>query len=485
MDTSTLNPPAAWQPLVESFRCPSWFKDAKFGVWSHWGPQAVPGCGDWYARFMYMQDHASYRHHCRVYGHPSKVGYKDIIEKWKAERFDAEELVGFYAEQGARYFMGQVAHCDNFDLFDSKHHSWNAVNHGPKRDILGEYAAATRNAGLPFGFSEHLAWTYTWFQTNKGADTTGPYAGVPYDGNDPAYRELYFEPHGDTHAGYPRNPSKAFVESWKNRMLDAIDQHNPDMMYTDGGIFGQAGLDVLAHFYGRRGEDAGPFAPVYTYKDVTGRRPGVEAFTGEVGDGWAGVEDLEHGVLGQIMDRPWQTDTSSGPWYWHPTVEYRTPKQVIAILCDVVSKNGNLLLNYTQRPDGSLDDETRWIAEQVGGWLRVNGEAIYETRPWTRYGEGPAAFIEGEFGANKPVEFGAEDFRFTTRGQTVYAIAMGRPAANATWVISSLKGSTPDAVTLLGHDGPLDWRATPEGLEIAVPAQLAGHSAWVFRLEGL
>lgn len=468
---------ATWDSLIARFSCPDWFRDAKFGVWSHWGPQAVPGQDDWYARYMYQEGTPAYRYHCRTYGHPSQAGYKDIIARFTAEKFDAEALVGLYADNGARYFVGQAAHCDNFDNFDSKHHRWNSVNFGPRRDLLGEFAKAARGRGLKFGFSEHLAWSYSWFNVNKDADTTGPYAGVPYDGVDPANQDLYFEPHDDRSGQYPVNPSPAFVHNWFDRMADAINQHAPDLFYTDGGIpFGQTGLDLMRHFYAQNPDG------VYTYKDVNGRR-GVDLNIGTWKPG-AGVEDLEHGVLGGIEPEPWQTDTSSGPWYWNPQRAYKTPAQIVHMLADIVSKNGNLLLNYTQRPDGGLDDETTWIVKSVGAWLKVNGEAIYGTRPWTCWGEGDAGFRAGEMGLNEAVSFGAGDVRFTTKGDTLYAIALGRPGSGERWTIRSLGGKPVTRVELLGHDGPLEFHAEPDALGVIPPAGMKGDLAWALRITG-
>jgi len=472
---------ATWEKLVGSFTCPEWFRDAKFGVWSHWGPQAVPGCNDWYARFMYMEEHSTYRHHCRTYGHPSKFGYKDIVKMWKAEKFDAEALVGLFADNGAKYFMGQAAHSDNFDLFNSKHHRWNATNFGPMRDILGEYERAARNAGIRFGFSEHLAWTYSFMNVSKLADKYGPYKGVSYDGVDPEYQDFYQPQHDDYEAAYPVNPSQAFIDNWSARLHDAIDQLNPDIFYTDGGIFGQEGLDLMAYFYSHVQNRTGSNEGVYTYKDVEGRR-GITINIGEFRSG-AGVEDLEHGVLGEVMAEPWQTDTSSGPWYWDPKEQYKTPEQIVHMLADIVSKNGNLLLNYTQRPDGSLDDETTWIVKQVGQWLRVNGEAIYGTRPWNTFGEGPGGFRPGEFGLKEKVEFGYQDFRFTTKAGKLYAIALGRPAVNERWCIKLLAGRSVKSVEMLGTDEPLKWSMDAEGLWIAAPSQWSCDLAWSFCIE--
>jgi len=176
-----------WDSLRQ-FECPDWFRDAKFGIWSHWGPQSVPMYGDWYARHMYMQGTDQYYHHWRVYGHPSKHGWKDMVQLWKAERFDPEGLMDLYVDAGARYFCAQAVHHDNFDNWDSAHNRWNAVQVGPRKDIVGLWQAAARKRGLPFAVSEHLGATFAWWSHNKGSDATGPYAGVPYDGNDPVAR---------------------------------------------------------------------------------------------------------------------------------------------------------------------------------------------------------------------------------------------------------------------------------------------------------
>ncbi len=472
-----------WESLKQ-FRCPEWFRDAKIGFWSHWGPQSVPGCGDWYARNMYIQGHPNYLHHIRTYGHPSKFGYKDIVAMWKAEKFDPEALIDLYVNNGARYFMGQAVHCDNFDLFDSKHHRWNSVNMGPKRDILGEWANAARGAGLRFGFSEHHAWSYSWFNTNKRADKTGPYAGLPYDGNNPEYQDFYYPPHDDDHAGYPYHPSEEFVQGWKNRLMDAVDKYEPDMLYTDGGVpFGKVGLELVAYFYNRGLERYGKQECIYTYK-LNQNRPKDRGRNGESEPG-AGVADLEHGVLSDISEDPWQIDTSSGPWYWDTREPYRQPGELVHLLADVVSKNGNLLLNYTQRPDGSLDDETLWIAKEFGNWLRVNGEAIYGTRPWTRYGEGPNAYGGGEFSIMNKIEFSDADFRFTTKGNDFYAITLGWPKAGGTWKITSLKQDKVTAVSMLGVDKPLDFRQHPDGvLEVQPPNKRPCDYAYVLKIDG-
>jgi alpha-L-fucosidase len=179
-----------WESLKE-YRCPDWFRDAKFGIWAHWGPQAVPGEGDWYARNMYIQGSAQYNYHVEHYGHPSKFGYKDIIPLWKAEKWDPDRLMALYKKAGARYFVSQAVHCDNFDLWNSRFHKWNAVAMGPKHDVVGDWQKAAKKQGLPFGVSEHVGYSRCWFQTSHGADKTGPLARVAYDGADAKWQDLY------------------------------------------------------------------------------------------------------------------------------------------------------------------------------------------------------------------------------------------------------------------------------------------------------
>ncbi len=464
--TAPLTFTSAWESL-DQYRCPNWFRDAKFGVWAHWGPQAVPMIGDWYARNIYIQDSPMAAHHRRVYGHPSKVGYKDIIQLWKAERFDPERLIDLYQTNGAKYFTACGVHHDNFDCWDSTHHPWNSVKVGPGKDIVGMWEKAARAAGLRFGITEHHGRTYNWLNTSKGADTYGPYAGVPYDGCDPAFQDLYHPPHEDTSASYPKNPTPEVIQDYLQRMLDLIDRYNPDLLYSDGGIpFGEVGRQMLAHFYNRNIErHEGRLEAVYALKDPTRHN---DTHLGDYREG-VGVLDMERGVVDSIHPNPWQTDTCIGDWYYKTQAIYKKPSEIIHTLADIVSKNGNLLLNFPPRPDGTLDEEEEWTLGQIGQWLRVNGEAIYGTRPWTRFGEGDTTLAAGAFAEKENRVFTSADFRFTTRGQTLYAIALGWPEAEANWNITSLASQDVKEVTLLGTDEPITWSVNPEGLTIETP----------------
>ena len=456
---------------LQQYQCPEWFRDAKLGIWSHWGPVAAPGGfgGNWYARQIYVQGTREYVHHLQTYGHPSKFGYKDVIELWKADQFDPDRLMDLYVKAGAKYFVSMGAHHDNFDLWNSKYQEWNAVNHGPHKDIVGLWRDAARKRGLRFGVSEHFARSYNWMQRSHGSDTNGPFAGVPYDGTDPKYARLYGPPHGDTSAGYPTHPPATWTREWFNRMQDLVTSYQPDLVYSDGGIpFGEVGRSFMADFYNRNLKaHGGKLEAVYNIKK--GRD------CGEYVEGTA-VQDEENSVLAGIKDQPWQTDASIGTWFFVPDLEpkwRRTGPDIIVMLADIVAKNGNLLLNIPQRGDGTMDAEAEQILADLAAWMQVNGEAIFATRPWKILGEGPALSAKSR-GIKRATDYSAEDIRFTSSkdGATLYAIALGWPA-DGKLVVRSLATAAGQIseVSLLGHSGKLDWRQNSSGLEVTLPGK--------------
>ncbi len=453
-------------PTMESlrqFQCPEWFRDAKLGFWSHWGPQSVPMYGDWYARHMYVEGHDQYRHHWRVYGHPSKTGYKDIVQSWKAENFDPEALMRRFVEAGGKYFVGQAMHHDNFDNFNSRHHRWNSVNMGPKRDIVGEWRAAAKAHGLPFGLTEHLGASFNWFAVNKGSDRSGPYGGVPYDGNDPAFEDLYYPNQGyalerdGKRTWYTDN--EAFQQHWFARIKDVIDQYQPDLLNSDGGVpFGEIGRRIVAHLYNTSAAAHGSNQAVYTQKEKD-----PELYT-------VGVLDIERGQMDQIAEHPWQTDTSVGDWFYNVRDVYKTPLQVLEMLVDIVSKNGNLLLNVPQRPDGTIDDECDYLLGRIAAWIAPNGEGIFGSRPWQVAGEGPSAVKATARFEEPVVAWSPAVFRFTQKGDTLYAYQMRRPEDGQTVIRSLASGQawSVAGVRLLGH-GDVSFEQTAEGLRITLP----------------
>jgi len=499
MPAST-NPPAFTQkpfsPTLDSltkYRCPDWFRDAKFGIWAHWGPQSVPMAGDWYARNMYLQANqgGQYQHHLDNYGHPSANGWKDIIPLWKAEKWDPERLMALYKKAGAKYFVSMGVHHDNVDLWNSRYHRWNAVKTGPHRDVVGEWQKAARKQGLRFGVSEHLGASFTWFQPSHGSDTSGPLAGAPYDGADPKWQDLYHRPAapGDT-AWYSTDPQ--WHQEWFTRIKDLVDQYQPDLLYTDGALpFGETGRRLLAHYYNaNRSQHGGNLEAVYTLKDWR-TRPGHGDYVEGIG-----VQDVERGGLAGIKPMPWQTDTSIGDWFYNRNWKardtgrmYRSAQWVIRTLADIVSKNGNMLLNVVQRPDGSLDPEVEQLLADVGAWMTINGEAIYSTRPWGVYGEGAAQMDAGHF--KEDFAFSASDVRFTQSkdGRTLYAIVLGWPA-DGTLTIASLATPAPgtqnkvERVELLGQEGPLAFTQTADGLRVTLPGKPLSTIACALRIAG-
>ncbi|MEI8293210.1 MAG: alpha-L-fucosidase [bacterium] len=480
----------------QNYHYPEWFRDAKFGIWSHWGPQAVPGAGGWYARKMYEHDgikfetgkptgqSAENKYHLEHYGHPSQFGYKDIIPLWKAEKFDPDALMTLFKKTGARYFVTMGAHHDNFFLWNSKIHRWNSVNMGPKKDIVGLWQQAAKKQGLRFGISEHLAATFHWFQTAHGADMTGPMAGVPYDGNDPQYQDLY-------HTKADHNPNGNYVNvknaAWKRQWFDAVkevvDLYQPDLVYSDSGLpFGGVGQYFLAHFYNQdMAKNGGLLEAVYACKKPSEGR-------------W--VRDVERGRLDEISADPWQTDTTFNPdWFYRRGEKnYRNAREIVQMLVDIVSKNGNLLLNVTQTPEGDVVPEILKPLGEIGEWLATNGECIYATRPFKVFGEGPSTTLEekSQWGGVKEVPtqgYTAEDIRFTQSkdGATLYAIVLAVPQGEVR--IKSLGASSKllekkiAAIALLGSDAKLEWKQEADALVIQPAAKWPSQHTVAFKIE--
>jgi alpha-L-fucosidase len=488
---------ANWPSLVTNYRYPDWFRDAKLGLWAHWGPQSVPEQGDWYGRFMYMQGHPMYEHHLRTYGHPSVEGMKDIQNRWTGERWQPEALVERYKKAGAKYFVALACHHDNLDCYDSRYHAWNSLRVGPRKDVVGIWEKAARGAGLRFGVSNHAAHAWHWYQTAYGYDPTGPRKGLRYDafglrkadgkgqwwnGLDP--QELYTGGHAvlpdgidsieamnawhDANNGQwiesgPKD-DPAYVTRWLLRQTDLIDKYRPDLVYFDdyGLPFGPVGLEAAADYYNRSIQWHGKIDVVLTAKQLS-----PEARFGV-------VQDVERGYTDHIWDEPWQTDTCIGDWFYNVArlndKSYKTAEEVVQRLADVVSKNGNLLLSIPQPGDGSIDSEEEKILDQMAEWMKTGGEAIFGSRPWRRFGEGPNRPALGMQSEDKAKPFTARDIRFTTNKGALYALVLGRPEGEVT--ISSLAtGSAPgpiERVTLLGG-GPLAHRRDDRGLHLKLP----------------
>jgi alpha-L-fucosidase len=464
-----------WDSLRQ-YKCPDWFRDAKLGIWAVWGPESVPQQGDWYARNLYEEGSAHYKFHVEHYGHPSKFGYKDIIPLWKAERWQPDRLMRLYKKAGARYFCVIAEHHDNFDCWNSKFHGWNSVNLGPKRDITGGWQQAARKLGLRFGVTEHLAASWAWYSLSKKSDTKGPLAGVPYDGVDPAFADLYHAGNEKPNGWYAANAPALFKSQWFHRIQNLVDTYQPDLLYSDGPLPypDEVGRKLLAHFYNANlKRHDGKLEAVYTCKDESRGR-------------W--VQDLERGVMNEIRPEPWQTDTCVGGWYYDVNLlrrhAYKSAATVLCMLADIVSKNGNLLLNFPPRPDGTLDDDELKILDEMAAWMNVNGEAIFGTRPWQVFGEGSGKVTSGNFNEDG-LRYTAADIRFTTKGDTLYAIALGWPKSGKLVVRSlAAPASHITGASLLGHAGKLEWSQTAEGLVVRLPQKQPCKHVFVLKIAG-
>ncbi|MBA4197411.1 MAG: alpha-L-fucosidase [Chitinophaga sp.] len=499
-----------WDSLAE-YQVPEWFRDAKFGMWAHWGSQCQPERGDWYAREMYIEGSDKYKFHCEKYGHPSKFGFKDVINEWKAEKWNPEEIVSLYKNAGAKYFMALANHHDNFDLFKSKYQKWNSVNLGPKKDIIGGWAKAAKHNGLPFGVSVHSAHAWSWYETSQRADKNGSMAGIAYDGKitaaagkgtwwegyDP--QELYAQNHPLSENSQDNNvihrqwnwgngvtpPSKAYCENFYNRVTELIDKYGPELIYFDDTALplwpvSDAGLRIAAHLYNTSIKKHGNLRAVIYGKILNEQQRKCM------------VWDIERGQSNQIEPLPWQTDTCIGVWHYDRRVydnnRYKTATTVIHTLADVVSKNGNLLLNIPLRGDGSIDEKSKKVVEEIGAWMKINSESIFATRPWKIFGEGPAmknaAPLSGQGFNEGKIKFTAEDIRFTTKGNTLYAILLGIPNTPQLLIQSLATGNKVEHAKLLGYDGNLTFNQTNEGLKVNLPNQFTSNGAVVLKIEG-
>ena len=459
---------------LDAYRTPDWFRDAKFGIWSHWGPQSGVEDGDWFARNMYIQGSPQYDYHLKTYGHPSKTGYKDLVPLFKGAKWDPNHLMDLYVKAGAKYFVSMGVHHDNYDMWNSKYQPhWNATSVGPMRDIVGLYKEAARARGLRFGVSEHLSNSFDWFAPSHTSDSHGPLAKVPYDGTDPEYASLYHS-YADMPADFAANAKamgRVAPDVWKqqyfNRIKDLIDQHQPDLLYTDGGIpFEEYGLSTVAELYNVSAAQHGGKADAVYCSKVAG-----DCAVGTC------VVDHERGVTDAISEVPWQTDTCIGDWHYKRGQVYKTPKKIIDMLVDIVSKNGNLLLNFPLPNSGELDGEELTVLDGITRWMAVNSEGIYGSRPWKIYGTGPATQMRVDmtgFNENKQPDLTAEDVRFTSKGKTLYAFVMGIPVKE--FLIKPLGSDGPDQpgkildVQLLGHHEKLQWKQEKQGLKIKNPA---------------
>ena len=463
-----------WESL-QKYEAPEWYQDAKFGVFIHWGAYSVPAFGnEWYPRNMYEPGFDAYKHHIATYGTQDKFGYKDFIPMFKAERFDPSAWADLFKKAGAKYVVPVAEHHDGFAMYDSGLSDWTAAKMGPHRDVIGDLSKAVRAEGLHFGVSSHRV-EHDFFM--------GVGRKIPSDVNDPQYAAFYGPAQvGVINWGTPVGNdftyvSPAWTDDWLARGAELVDKYHPDIVYFDWWI-GQASirpnLTRFAAFYYNRSLKYGDHVGVINYKDYAMQEHSA-------------VLDLERGQLGEIRPLYWQTDTSvsNKSWGYIKDDTFKSPEFVVHQLIDIVSKNGNLLLNIGPRSDGTIPEEVQQVLLDVGIWLNVNGDAIYGTRPWRTYGEGPTKVAAGSFHDTDTAHYTAEDFRFTTKDHALYAIGLAWPTTGEA-VIRSLAATvgsqSVQSVSLLGTDAKPTFQQRPDGLHVQLPAQPPAKYAYVLRV---
>jgi alpha-L-fucosidase len=462
---------ASWRSL-EAYRVPRWFRDAKFGIFIHWGVFSVPAFqNEWYSRNMYVKGSDAYEYQRAVYGPLSRFGYRNFIPKFTMSKFDPAAWAALFRKAGARYVVPVAEHCDGFAEYDSKFTLWDAVRMGPKRDLVGELEKAVRADGMRFGVSSHRAEHWWWYHPGTRYDS---------DVDDPRYAGLYgpAEPMhlpGDHSHGEPNPdqlqdwlpPSRAFLEDWLARSTELVDEYHPDFVYFDWWINQPAFAPYLQRM------------TAYYYDVAAARHQGVvltyklQAFAAGTA-----VLDIERGKTDTLRLRPWESDTSVSldSWGYVRNDKYRTARSLLTDLIDIVSKNGDLLLNIGPRADGTIPAPVRGILLRMGAWLKVNGQAIYGTRPWVLYGEGPTRAPKGR---DNGQDYTPRDFRFTQKAGVLYALGMVRPRDGKASILT-LYRATPylpgpiAQVRLLGDPQPIAWRQTPDGLDVQLPPSDSG-----------
>ena len=501
---------------------PAWLRDSKFGIWVHFGPQAAGESGDWYARKLYVEGTSAYENHLKKYGHPSEVGYKEVLRDWNPAKFSPKALVDIYKDAGARFLIIQGVHHDQFDMWDSKYQAWNSTRLGPKRDFLGEWEKASRAAGIRFGITFHHEYSWWWWQTAFQSDTQGDKAGIPYDGNltledgkgkwweglDPRYlygvnlREYESVAEAANTLWSPPKPgifsghlefAKWYAKWWALRMMDAVDKYQPDFIYTDGtdqqpfsgsgtgtGYKCDAMQRVIADFYNRTLADRGEvdvFSIVKFRKTTNGT-----------------VNTCETGIPEGIKDdQAWIAETPVGDWFYGPNFVYSSDA-VIRYLLEIVARDGSFGLSIPLRPDGSMDEACHEMLHEVGEWMRVNGDGIYGSSAWKVLGEGKDGKLNtlpggriGQWQADHV--FYNTDFRFTVgKDGMLYVWCMTVPKAGDKLTIVSLgtnKGLFDKkirSVELMGTEQSVDWKQNADGLEIVYPDSVDLKTAVGFRI---
>ncbi len=521
-----------WKSLGDNFKQPKWWRHAKIGMWLHWGPQSEGEDGDWYAKWLYMPKYAwgryggVYQDHLLKYGHPSEFGYKDMLPLWTADKWDPEKLMALYKKAGARYVIAQGMHHDNFDLWDSKYQPWNSVKIGPHRSIVGDWKKAADKEGMRFGIAFHGDYSIWWYQPAFLSDLDGPKKDVPYDGAQDytgkdtwwkkmgldlkdlygidlkdevtvpptwkdgltAYRMKDPLSHGIPNGNlkYHHDFATWFATKWTHRVIDAIDQFSPDFIYFDGG----GSYPFCGHGTGKGlRADATPRVIAHLYNTNMKKNGGTldaMAFTKGNEDPRAVAVNVESSVPNEIkLDQPWQTENGLGEWFYKAGTFYDSG-MVIHQMLEAVSHDGNYAINIPLNPHGELDPGGIQTLEDMGKWMDVNSEGIYDSSAWKVWHEGTVIMNHGNLSPSQAkTPYSSADIRFTTKDGAVYAYLMAWPADNKV-VIHSLAttAGTVRSVTLLGDPNPVSFQQTAAGLEVTLPTQKPCDFAYCLKVVG-
>jgi alpha-L-fucosidase len=463
----TITAQERFQPTWESlknYQCPEWFKDAKFGIFIHWGVYSVPGfSNEWYPRNMYLKDTPEFKHHIEKYGPQNKFGYKEFIPMFKAEKFNADEWVNLFKKAGAKYVVPVAEHHDGFAMYKTALSKWNAFEMGPKRDIIGELAAASRKQGMIFGISSHRI-EHWWFMNG----------GKKFDSDviDPKYADFYGPAREEN-----ETPSPEYMNDWLLRNTELINNYQPQLFWFDWWIE-QPAMDPyrksLASYYYNKGIEWNK-GVVINYKNTS------------FPDGTA-VYDIERGNSKATRKYPWQTDTSIGKhsWGYADGEENKTPNELIDALIDIVSKNGNMLLNIGPKPDGTITQEQQDVLLAIGKWLDINGEAIYGTRPWKISGEGPTENLDEsiQFNEQKFTGYVAKDLRFTVKGNNLFLFVLDVPTEtiNSTLLSTLSKNGKVKSIELVGSSEKVVWTQKDKTLQIQPSKSYPTGMAVVYKI---
>ncbi len=462
----------------EQYEIPAWYQDAKFGIFIHWGVYSVPAFnGEWYPRKMYNPENAEYNHHKENFGDQTEFGYKDFIPQFKAEKFDADEWLKIIADSGAKYIVPVAEHHDGFSMYDNSYTRWDSVEMGPKRDIIQELKDATEKTDIHFGLSSHRAENWWFFDAGR---TT------PSDVQNDEYRDLYGPAVSrETSEQGLTPPSKEFMDDWLLRTVEIVDKYEPELIWFDWWMASEpfhAHVEQFTAYYYNKGVNWKNM-PALNYKEHHDMRSFLPG---------SAVLDIERGGMTDIHPHFWQTDTSvsKSSWGYVTNHKYRDANSLVDDMIDIISKNGSLLLNIGPKPDGTIPQEEITLLAEIGDWLKLNGEAIYNTRPWAVYGEGETFVPDGKHGNDAEKnrkDFNSSDVRFTKNGDTLYATILAWPGSNKKMTIRSINAELYKekitSVTMIGHNEPLAFKQTAQGLEVTLPASSPSKHAQVLKIQ--